>query len=506
MSDKKHIDRVFQEKFKDFEVPPNERVWENIKKELDQPKRNKPRIVPFWLKLTGAAAVLLLLVTFSTRVLNTNTPKTNNTPVVKTNSSPALKKDSFYTNTPITNKTPQGASAHESENDLRLQNTTPQSTAAAHKTTFEHTTDTQNPSNVKQNNNTATNTSNQYKLATSNKNTLKETQKSPKKAQVSSFSSNDILLAEKANPTPKTQKQSTALSQSSFLKAYSNSMAKILPVIDTAAIVKTRLKSTLSIEDAIAMAKAAKQGHEKEKPTDRWQVSANIAPVYYNTFGDGSHIDDQFVGSSKTGEVNTSYGVHVSYTITKKLQLRTGVSNVTLSYDTNDVVLYENVASLGNNNSTTLKNITLSNGNQSLTALSANHLSVQQIDSNLLPNANAAISQRINYYEIPIELGYKLLDRRTGIQIIGGFSSFFLNNNDVYSEIEDNKTYIGKANNINNLSFSGNLGIGIDYKFTKAFKFNIEPSFKYQFNAYENTSGTFNPYIIGVYTGFSYNF
>ena len=37
-------------------------------------------------------------------------------------------------------------------------------------------------------------------------------------------------------------------------------------------------------------------------------------------------------------------------------------------------------------------------------------------------------------------------------------------------------------------------------------KFNLEPTFKYQLNAYDNTSGNFNPYIIGVYTGFSYKF
>ena len=30
MSDKKHIDRLFQEGFKDFEATPSDAVWENI--------------------------------------------------------------------------------------------------------------------------------------------------------------------------------------------------------------------------------------------------------------------------------------------------------------------------------------------------------------------------------------------------------------------------------------------------------------------------------------------
>ena len=34
MNDKKNIDRFFQERFKDFEMYPNEQVWENIQTEL----------------------------------------------------------------------------------------------------------------------------------------------------------------------------------------------------------------------------------------------------------------------------------------------------------------------------------------------------------------------------------------------------------------------------------------------------------------------------------------
>ena len=39
MSDKKHIDRLFQEKFKDFDVTPNDKVWEGIEARLDKKKK-----------------------------------------------------------------------------------------------------------------------------------------------------------------------------------------------------------------------------------------------------------------------------------------------------------------------------------------------------------------------------------------------------------------------------------------------------------------------------------
>jgi len=61
MNDKKNIERLFQEKFKDFEATPSPKVWENIAAELEK-KEDKKRILPFWfnMKAAGIAATLLL--------------------------------------------------------------------------------------------------------------------------------------------------------------------------------------------------------------------------------------------------------------------------------------------------------------------------------------------------------------------------------------------------------------------------------------------------------------
>jgi hypothetical protein len=258
-----------------------------------------------------------------------------------------------------------------------------------------------------------------------------------------------------------------------------------------------------SIEEAIAQAEElSEKEEEKEKLVNRWQVYANIAPVYYNSLGEGSHIDDQFVANSKSGETNMSYGVNVSYALSKKLAIRSGVSSLDLSYDTDNVILY-NTPSGNSNPVNPMRNINLAPASQSLNAFSGQNLGFQQIISDL---SNAAISQRLSYFEVPVELEYKLVGNRFGINLIGGVSTFFLNNNEVYSEFEEYTTYIGEANNINNVSFSTNLGVGMNYSFSEKFKFNFEPTFKYQLNAYSNTSGDFRPYIIGVYTGFSYKF
>ncbi|WP_300570463.1 hypothetical protein [Flavobacterium sp.] len=59
MSERKNIERLFQEKFKDFEVEPTPQVWEGIASKLEK-KENKRRVIPFWLKASGIAASLVL--------------------------------------------------------------------------------------------------------------------------------------------------------------------------------------------------------------------------------------------------------------------------------------------------------------------------------------------------------------------------------------------------------------------------------------------------------------
>lgn len=61
MTDKKNIERLFQEKFKDFEVTPAPEAWENIAAKLEK-KEDKKRIFPFWFnaKAAGIAAALVL--------------------------------------------------------------------------------------------------------------------------------------------------------------------------------------------------------------------------------------------------------------------------------------------------------------------------------------------------------------------------------------------------------------------------------------------------------------
>ena len=84
--------------------------------------------------------------------------------------------------------------------------------------------------------------------------------------------------------------------------------------------------------------------------------------------------------------------------------------------------------------------------------------------------------------------------------------TLFLNSNSVSLVSNGTEMEIGKANNLNNIHFSSNVGLGFKYAFWKSFQANFQPMFKYQINTFSNDSGNFKPYFIGIYSGFSFKF
>ena len=68
MKEQKNIDRLFQEKFKDFEAMPDDKVWAGI---VDK-QQKKRAIIPLWLQLSGAAAILALILLAGNLIFSTS--------------------------------------------------------------------------------------------------------------------------------------------------------------------------------------------------------------------------------------------------------------------------------------------------------------------------------------------------------------------------------------------------------------------------------------------------
>jgi len=559
MGNKKHIDRLFQEKFKDFEAKPSDTVWQNIKKELNQPKETAKPTVPLWSRWAAIAAVVLLFATVgitiytkdtantvinneiedttrSTTKIDSNTTNTSFSTSTVIENNESVKNASGSTINPLVDSTTQPITLKNSKvtNNLapKTQFKVSDSYSSSKENKYDGDTLKGNSANRSQNDavvntsslNEETNERNKQAspLYTSNKRnaiagtiatkdspsgiqTKRQSVTKSKSNSVTSNASNknnsynfykdSTLSVKTADDLFKTNQKLTRVTKNDLAKGKTTNTS---PIID----------STLgkSIEDAIKKLKSITNS-KKEKALNTWSVQATIAPVYYNSLGEGSSIGEQFVNNEKDGELNMSYGVQVGYTLNDKLKLRSGVNTLKLSYDTAGVLVYQSV-STGDPDIKPLRHINFEptpNG-ENLTVLSTESFNVQQINNVFNDKFNAALSQRMSFIEIPLELEYAIINERFGLNIIGGMSTFFLSDNQVVTEFENYRTKIGEANNINNVSFSTNLGLGLNYNFSKTFAFNFEPTFKYKINTYSESSGSFKPYIIGAYTGFTYKF
>jgi PPE-repeat protein len=268
----------------------------------------------------------------------------------------------------------------------------------------------------------------------------------------------------------------------------------------------------INLEDALAENNTEAASEKDEKSTDKWQINTMLAPVYYNSIGEGSPIDAQFKDNAKQGDINLSYGLNIAYRLSNKISLRSGVNKVNLGYETQDIsyqASFEGGDLATVNYTSTAANITVSDK----PALSAN--TANSSNDELFVSASTArnglgtagtMNQQLAYIEVPLELTFKLVDSKLGVNLIGGMSTLFLTDNSITLESANLITDMGEANNINDLSFSTNIGLGFDYKVSSHLHFNLEPMFKYQLNAFSSDSGNFKPYYLGVYTGFSYKF
>ena len=481
MKEQKNIDRLFQEKFKNFEAEPGDQVWANI---AAQQQKKRTVIIPLWLKLSGAAAVLVLLfIAGNLWFANDLNQKSSPAVVIEEPKSSDKKNtnslENDASNTQAITSQERSENSKEARQDLNS------------------TANNASDDSVNTSKNTSTVLVNQDSSAT-----LKNTSNSSASSTILSQSGNTTnkVVAnstsdrsnEKNNPT--SQNTSVEKNKEEAVAATSKEdQGKTETAIDPDALEKIANQTK---EEAIA------ETDETPESINRWGISPMVAPVYYNSFG-GSGIDAEFTNNKKSGDINLSYGVQVSYAVNKRLTLRSGINKVDLGYKTQQVsfspsIQASSISSINYNDNAGLIQVSSTNKNS--------FASVAEFDNTTVSSSNALL-QQLGYIEVPIEAEYALINKKIGVQVIGGVSTLFLNDNSISLD-EGNNVFsqLGESNSLNSTSFSTNVGLGFDYKFTDRIQFNLEPMFKYQLNAYTKSVSDFKPYYLGLYTGVSVKF
>lgn len=471
MKERKHIDRLFQEGFKDFEATPKDAIWQNIEAKLNQNKK-KRRVLPIWWRYAGIAALFLLLLTVGSIYFNNDNPLPANQ-VVDTES--ALPEKSTIPNNTIissNNIVVDNIDNKDSNYSANSQNSNNSIQPTSVSNNFSGTN--LNPGVIK------SDAENQILI---NKNPSKEN----KVAKINQEDS-DVVISEMKKID---EKVGSNIKDISSMADNKNEVSNPL--------INSNPKNNSTIEEAIAESKK----EDEATNLNKWSVGTNAAPIYFSSLGKGSSLDAQFNENSKSGEVTMSYGVSASYALNKKLSVRSGINKVNIGYNTNNVIVFESIGL--SSNSRALKNVDSNNSGENFSLISGESVS-NLINDPFIKTTNTSVNQSLGFIEIPLEIEYALINKKFGFNIIGGFSSFILSNNELFSEFNGNRTRIGEATNLNKVSYSANFGLGLNYKITKKLDLNLEPLFKYQINTFNNTSGNFKPYFIGVYTGIGLKF
>ncbi len=483
MKTKKQLDRLFKEQFRNMDVAPPPAVWENISTALQKKKQSR-RVVPLWYKLAGVAAALLVFfgvgsLFFNPSGLTDITSEDKTSPVkteVSTPSAPQLvgseKTDAIV----------QGSSESHQTDVVDVVETERNSILSVSEETISHTGTTNNKSQVE-------------KSASD-----KAIQGSDRTQPISPTIKSDIaqtVIRENKTETPVIPPSKISESE--------------IAIVETEAETEIKEENKKSLLEYIAEKNEEVITPQKVTPENRWDVAPNFAPVYYSSLSSGSSIDPQFSDNSKSGDINYSYGVKVSYAINDRLSVRTGINKVDLSYSTNDIefAIASSSEGLQSINYDT-RSYAIAVGNRGSLRPPPSSIPIITDNGTVIVPRNGVIpgtmKQELDYFEIPLELKYNLSNNRLGVNVVGGMSTLLLNNNMVSVLSDGFQSEIGSANNLNSVSFSTNVGLGFDYKLSKRFVFNLEPMFKYQLNPYSDSTIDFKPYYLGVYSGFSYRF
>lgn len=478
MKEKKNIDRLYQEKFKDFEATPSPGVWKNIADRLEEDKRKKPLILPIWFKIAGAAAVLAILLSGGYFMYQNNFFGTTPGLVFEFQE---IERPHIQTSFENKTLTETGNLLQKITSDKQENKTSNNALTSGNNGLASSGIETKNEKASE--NSSSEIGENNEKLINQNTDI----------AETEDFSEERIKQNIEASKNPSSNKKSDATSLIA-----GNTATEIQKENDSLAE-----NAIASLEDESN--KDAKEKEEAESGKGRLSLSTFAAPVVYDNFGNGNPIDPQFAGNPSSPNLTMAYGVNVSYQLSDKFQIRSGIGKVVMSYDIQDVlfsaaIIPNAIASIDYSSEGSNFQIQGKSGRNSYSSAQTS-FAPESASMAML----GEINQQFGYIEIPLELEYKLINKKIGLNIIGGGSSLILDENTLLLNSNNQSAHLGKANNINDLSFSTNIGLGVDYKLTERFKINLEPIFKYQINTFNNTQNL-QPYYFGVYSGLSYKF
>ena len=253
----------------------------------------------------------------------------------------------------------------------------------------------------------------------------------------------------------------------------------------------------------------------------RWSIAALATPTYYGKINSGSDELSKQLMASEQSVFSYTGGVALAYNVNKRFSIQSGLFYSSVGQEIDGINSFTGFQKYDNTKGdhnfevlTTNGTVFTNNADVFLFAYGNSERIVTNFNNDVfdpqkanLDYINNTMRQDFSYLELPVFLRYKLVDRVVDFNLIGGISYNLLLDNSVYTVIEGNKYMIGTTEGLNMFSLSSSLGMGMEYKFSEKLSLNLEPTFRYYLNTFNNVAGSnFHPYSFGIFSGISYKF
>ncbi len=492
MASKKDIGKIFSEELNDFKASPTRVSWKNIEAGLKPKERYR---MPYWILSIG----LISIAVGTAIILNLSSNPNTNDKVTDTEITIENCEESIITEVlEIENIVEQNLPESLSESN-KVKNTTNKTNVIIANRSKKANSGLKNEKNI------PINTNPNFKVSEKFKDSIKtiaeyHTSNNTKVTETKHQYQKNVNPSEKTknagNSDPKhidTKQKESTISKISNPDEYIKddeivTNDEIAIKIDTINNLEHRIKPEMLIakKDTLLDNKTSKPIDSilENKFSPRFSVQAHIIPVY-NIVPQGSLIDNTLLQNSNSGDISVGYGVILKSHLNKKFYSRIGYNQFRIRNEVKNIKTDSLFVSV-------LGSIGIRPNNQ-----------INQILSN---QEEINFTQKINYHEIAMEVGYDIIDKKVVTSVIGGVSLVILNSNTITATSQSNTLGTGRNSKISKTNFSINLGASFQYKLSRNIYFNIEPIAKYQLQNATNNTASYKPFYFAIQTGFSYQF
>jgi hypothetical protein len=536
----KDIGKAYNERLKNLEATPDEHVWEKIQNTLETKKKTK--IFPFWFRMVGAGLLILLLtgIGYKISVKNNSLPSTieenenipNNKTTTPLKSNEILISDSEISNKVDTENKKNGEITNYNSSDSianskqRINNKTLEKLNSINNGVDNLISSTKENNTLSKTKETNINNNSKDLITNSSINKLKnKTTYQDKINTINSEKSNSIINSNSISSENNTNSNSkennvvlinnkisegkksinnsdnNVIEENNIAVSKNNISSNNLNVINSQNKIDLENKLVINLDstfkkDTLLVVSKKDSIPKKKLPENNseWEVGAYITPTYFGSLSKGSSLGEVLENNDTQTNITLSYRILGHFKLSDKLTLRTGFGNTKLSHTT------INATSTDTNGE--LENLS------SFTGISYDFIELSEIYTNDLLGTSTSVDfkQEFTYFEIPVELIYRIPKNKIEWKVFAGVSAFKLSKNKIIAESSEGSYYIGVANNLSKYSFSVNLGGGLDYKVSNKVNITAEPIFKYHINTFNRKAYNFKPISMGISIGATYKF